>query len=202
MPIRISLITEAIITIILGVTLLLPATSFAVDSSTLLQFLGTEHTPLLPLLPASLPVTESFKPSTAAYAGTVAQLQGTAYVYHKNGTTAYKIKRDLPIFSGDTLVTAEKSSITLQMTDATTLTLAAQTKLVIERSLPIIKVRDTALQLFFGRVRAQVKKLAGEYKIRTTTATLRVQEGDFAAAVAPAPKNKPQGWGGGRQYDY
>lgn len=178
----------------IGMMLLVAISSFAVENttSTLLQFLNTEHSPVFPLLPGSLPITDNFRPSTAAYAGTVAQLQGTAYVYHKDGTTAYKLKKDLPIFSGDTLVTAEKSSVTLQMTDATALTLAAQTKLIIEKSLPIMKGRDTVLQLFFGRLRAQVKKLAGEYIIRTMTATLSVQESDFAVAVAPAPKKRGQ----------
>jgi len=195
MPIRISLtIKKAIITIIMGMMLLLPATGFAIDSSTLLQFLGTEHTPLLPLLPASLPVADSFKPSTTSYAGTVTQVQGAVYVYHQDGTAAYKLKSNLPLFNGDTLVTEKKSSVTLQMADDTTLTLAAQTKLTIDRSLPRVKVRDTFLKLFFGRIRTLVKKLSGEYIIRTPTASIGVRGTDFAVAVASAPKNRLPGW--------
>ncbi|MCI5220345.1 MAG: hypothetical protein D3914_14420 [Candidatus Electrothrix sp. LOE2] len=190
MPGRISLIKKVVI---MGMMLLLPTSGSAVDSSTLLQFLGTEHTPVLPLLPAALPVADSFKPSTTSYAGTVSQVQGTAYVYHQDGTTAYKLKNDLPLFNGDTLVTEEKSGVTVQMTDETALNLAGHTKLTIDKSLPRIKVRDTVVQLFFGRVRALVKKIAGEYILRTPTAIICVRGTDFAAAVAPAPDNRLPG---------
>jgi hypothetical protein len=190
MPGHISLIKKVVI---MGMMLLLPTSGSAVDSSTLLQFLGTEHTPVLPLLPAALPVADSFKPSTTSYAGTVSQVQGTAYVYHQDGTTAYKLKNDLPLFNGDTLVTEEKSGVTVQMTDETTLNLAGHTKLTIDKSLPRIKVRDTVVQLFFGRVRALVKKIAGEYILRTPTAIICVRGTDFAAAVAPAPDNRLPG---------
>jgi hypothetical protein len=181
-------------TIIIGIIFLFPTISFSSGTDTLLQFLGTEHTPRFSLLPPSLPVAENFKPSTTPYAGTVVQLQGTAYTYHKNGTSVYKLKKDLPVFSGDTLITAENSRITVQMTDETTLILTAQTKLTIKRSLPRIKIRDTVLQLFFGRIRALVKKLAGEYTIKTPTACIGVRGTDFAVAVAPAPKNRRPIW--------
>jgi hypothetical protein len=179
--------------IIMGMMILLPTTGFAVDSSTrtLLQFLETEPTPRFPLLPPSLSITDSFKPSATSYAGTIVQLKGTAYIYHKEGTSAYKVRKDLPVFNGDTLVTAQNSRVTLQMSDDTTLVLTAQTKLLIEKSLPRMKARDTVLQLFFGRIRALVKKLSGEYTIKTTNSSVGVRGTDFAVAVAPTSKNRP-----------
>ncbi|MCI5165206.1 MAG: hypothetical protein D3903_03740 [Candidatus Electrothrix sp. GM3_4] len=184
-------------TLIMGMMFLFPTISFSSDSSTdtgeadtLLQFLETEHIPLFSLLPPSLPIAESFKPSATSYAGTLVQLEGTAYIYHKNGTSAYKARKDLPVFNGDTLVTAKNSKVTLQMSDNSTLILTAQTKLLIDSSLPRIKARDTVLQLFFGRVRALVKRLAGEYTIRTANASIGVRGTDFAVAVAPDPKKR------------
>ncbi|WP_339138358.1 MAG: FecR family protein [Candidatus Electrothrix sp. GW3-4] len=191
MPITLSLLRKVIT---VGMIFLLPTTSFSIDSSTLLQFLGTEHTPRVSLLPTSLPLADSFKPGTNPYAGTVAQIQGTAYVYHQGGTVAYKLMTNIPLFSGDTLVTGEKSRITLQMADDTILSLAAQTKLTIDKSLPRMKVRDTVLQLFFGRIRALVKKLAGEYIINTPNSSVGVRGTDFAVVVALAPKSRMAGW--------
>ena len=173
----------------------LPATSgWAGDSSVLLQFMGKEYTPVFSLLPNSLPIEESFRPSThQPFAGTVASLSGKAYVYHKNEDMIYTIKKDNPVFNGDTLVTGEKSRVVLEMSDESILTLTSQTKLTIDKSLPRMKVRDTALQLFFGRVRALVKKLAGEYTVRTPTGSIGVRGTDFAVAVAPVPLNRTQG---------
>ncbi len=193
MPIRTSLTIKAIT---FGMIIFFSTTSFALanGTSTLLQFLDTEYTPVFPLLPRSLSIAGSFKPSTTSFAGTVAQLQGTAYVYHKNGTEAYSLKIDLPIFSGDTLITGKDSQVTFNMSDDSTLILTAQSKLVIEKSLPMKKVRDTALHLFFGRVRSLVKKMTGKYIIKTPTGNIGVRGTDFAVAVAPAPKNRLSGW--------
>ena len=190
MPTNSSLILKAIIA---GMIFLVPTTGSAIDYSpdTLLQFLGTEHTPTFPLLPDSFTMADNFKPTTTfSYAGAVVQLQGTAYVYHQGKTTVYKLKRNLPVFTGDTLVTDKESRLTLQMIDESTLVLAAQTKLTIDRTLANVKVRDTVLQFFFGRIRALVKKLSGDYIIRTPNVFVGVRGTDFAVAVAPAPLTK------------
>ncbi|CAK8714037.1 FecR family protein [Candidatus Electrothrix laxa] len=169
--------------------------AFDLKTNTLLSFLKTEHTPPLPLLPGSLVITDTFKPSTQPFAGTVTSLSGTAYVYHKDANTAYTIKKDHPVFNGDTLVTAEDTRVTLHLADDSILILMAQSKLLIDRSLPRVKVRDTTIQLFFGKVRSLVKKITGQYTIKTPTGSLGVRGTDFAVAVAPAPKNKLPIWG-------
>ena len=178
---------------VLWTVLLFAATGFAADSGSLLRFLGKEYTPVISLLPTSLPLADTFKPSTQPFAGTVASLSGNAYVFHKNGDMVYTVKEDHPVFNGDTVVTGEKSRVTLQMSDDTMLTLTARTKLTIDKYLPRMKIRDTAIQLFFGRIRALVKKVAGEYTIRTPTGSIGVRGTDFAVAVAPAPPDNPQG---------
>ncbi|MCI5124106.1 MAG: hypothetical protein D3925_06415 [Candidatus Electrothrix sp. AR5] len=168
--------------------------TFDPKTNTLLDFLKTEHAPPLPLLPDSLTITNTFKPSTHPFAGTVTSLRGTAYVYHKNGNIAYSIKENHPIFSGDTLVTAENTSVTLHLADDSVLIIMARSKLLIDKSLPRMKIRDTTMQLFFGTIRSLVKKISGEYTIKTPTATLGVRGTDFVVAVAPAQKNKQPRW--------
>lgn len=168
--------------------------SFALESSSLLEFLGSEHPPFLALLPPTLAIEESFRPSSNPFAGTVDKVEGVAYVYHQDDTIAYTLKENLPLFNGDTLVTGEKSRLTLQMADESSLILTAETKLTIDRSLPRMMVRDTVLQLFFGRIRSLVKKLAGEYTIRTPTGSVGVRGTDFMVAVAPTPASARPVW--------
>lgn len=190
MPTHISCIIKSFI---IGMLLLLTTSGFAADSSNvLLQFMETEYTPVLSLLPTSMPLADSFKPSNQPFAGTIISFSGAAYVYHKNDNIVYTIKKNIPVFNGDTLVTGKKSRVIVQMSDESILTLTSQTKLTIDRSLPRMKVRDTALQLFFGKVRALVKKLSGEYTVRTPTGSIGVRGTDFAIAVASAPPPKRQ----------
>ncbi|MCI5160204.1 MAG: hypothetical protein D3906_17645, partial [Candidatus Electrothrix sp. AUS1_2] len=112
---------------------------------------------------------------------------GTACVYHQGKPIVYKLEENLPVFTGDTLLTGEKSGLTLKMPDDSILVLAAQTKLTIDRAMLRMNVRDTVLQLFFGRIRALVKKLSGKYTVWTPTVFLGVRGTDFAMAAAPAP---------------
>jgi hypothetical protein len=185
------------IKIIIATILLVPSITHAVAldprADSLIRFLKSEHTPSRPFLPESLTITDTFHPSTEPFAGTVTSLQGTAYVYHKNGDIAYRIKKDHPVFNGDTLVTAENTSVRLHLADDSTLILTAHSKLLIERSLPRMTVRDTSLRLFFGKIRSLVKKITGEYTVTTPTSSIGVRGTDFAVAVAPAPKNSLPG---------
>ncbi|MCI5192197.1 MAG: hypothetical protein D3915_03585 [Candidatus Electrothrix sp. AU1_5] len=161
------------------------------ENDTLIKFLKAEHTPSRPLLPESFIIKDKFRPSTQSFAGTIMHLQGTAYVYHQNEQVAYSIQQDHPVFSGDTLVTTEKSKATLQLADDSVLFLTAHTKLLIDRFLPRVNVRDTAMYLFFGKIRSTVQRDIGEYTIKTPTACLKVRGTDFIVAVAPASPKKP-----------
>ncbi|MGB5684449.1 MAG: FecR family protein [Candidatus Electrothrix sp.] len=193
MPITPHFLIKIIITAIIFFPIV--GHAFDLKTNTLLDFLKTEHTPPLSLLPDSLTITNTFKPSTHPFAGTVNRVRGTAYVYHKDENIAYTIKKNHPVFSGDTLVTAENASITLHLSDDSVLIIMAQSKLLIDKSLPRMKIRDTTMQLFFGTIRSLVKRISGEYTINTPTTTLGVRGTDFAVAVAPAPKGSLPKWG-------
>ncbi|MCI5149317.1 MAG: hypothetical protein D3916_08010 [Candidatus Electrothrix sp. MAN1_4] len=194
---RIPTTPFVLVKIIIGAILLVPSITHAniIDprADTLIRFLKNEPTPSRPLLPESLTITEIFHPSTQPFAGTITSLQGTAYVYHKNGDTAYRIKKDHPVFNGDTLVTGENTRVRLHLADDSTLILTAHSKLLIEKSLPRVKVRDTSLRLFFGKIRSLVKGIIGEYTVTTPTSSIGVRGTDFAVAVAPAPKSSLPG---------
>lgn len=175
------------------ILLFLPTLSFATDYSpqTMLNFLGTKHTPTVSLLPEYFTVTDDFKTITASPAGSVLQVEGTAYVYHQGETTAYTLTENLPLFTGDTLITDDASSLSLQMIDNSTLVLASQTKLTINKVEDRSKFGDIILHFFFGRIRALVEKFSGDYTIMTQNVFVGIRGTDFALAVAPAPQNGP-----------
>jgi hypothetical protein len=186
-----------LIKIILTAIIIFPATAHTSDlkSDTLITFLENEHTPPLSLLPENFIITDTFRPGTLTFAGTVTHIQGNAYVCHQESNVAYRLKRDHPVFNGDTLVTDTNARVTLHLADDSTVILTPQSKLLIDRSLPRVKVRDTRLRLFFGKIRSLVKKITGEYTIKTPTASIGVRGTDFAVAVAPAPsEGNTQRW--------
>ncbi len=161
------------------------------SASELLNFLKTESTPSSPLLPSSAKIGDGFVPGTGAKAGTVRNVLGTVLVLHQQSGTAYKLKTGLPVFNGDTIITAKMSRLTLLLRDKSLLTLTPQSKLVLEQSLYNRGAgsRDTRLQLLLGRLRTIVSKMTGEstYLISTPTAAAGARGTDFALAVAPAP---------------
>lgn len=159
----------------------------------LLDFAKTESAaPSASLLPASAKMAEGFQPGAGSPAGKVQTVQGTVLVIHKESSDAYGLKKDAEVFNGDTLVTEKNSRITLQMKDKSMVTLTAQSKMVIDRSVYNHEAdrRDTKLQLLLGRLRTIVSKVTGEssYLIKTPTAVAGARGTDFGLAVAPAPQ--------------
>jgi hypothetical protein len=159
----------------------------------LLNFLETENTPAVSLLPSTKKIEDGFIPGKNAKAGTVRNISGTVLVLHEHSDTAYTLKQGLAVFNGDTIITAKMSRVTLLLLDKSLLTLTPQSKLVLERSLYNRGTgsRDTRLQLLFGRLRTIVSKITGEniYRIKTPTAAAGARGTDFGLAVAPAPND-------------
>lgn len=161
------------------------------SKSDLLHFLKTEAVPSAPLLPASATVAEKFAPGRGDKAGTVRNALGTVLALHQDSSTAYSLRKGLPVFNGDTIITGQDSRVTLLMRDKSLLTLTPQSKLVLDQSLYNRGTgsRDTRLQLILGRLRTIVSKITGQgtYLVRTPTAAAGARGTDFALAVAPAP---------------
>ena len=160
----------------------------------LLQALTAEVKPAASLL-FSAPETDC---RTAARdrgpaVGKVQTVQGTVLIISADGCNASRLEKSLPlpVFTGDTIVTAEKSRVTLLMQDESRLTLAGQSRMIIDQSIydPDTSRRDTKLRLVLGRLRAVVAKMTEKnlYHIQTPAATAGVRGTDFAlAVVSPA----------------
>lgn len=121
--------------------------------------------------------------------GKVQTVEGTVLILSADGCGASRLRKSLPlpVFNGDTLVTAANSRVTLLLEDESRLTLAAQSRMTIERAVsdPAARRRDTRLRLALGRLRAVVSKMTGKnfYRIQTPAATAGVRGTDFALAV-------------------
>jgi len=183
---------------ILGITLAVAcfplASAAAEDLQELLDFLKTEAAPPAPLLSADVTIVDDFVPGEGVPVGEAQLVQGKVFVIHRGIKIAYRLKKGLPVFGGDTLITESRSRASLLMADRSALALAGRSKLVIDRSIYDAKAnsRDTELRLLFGRVRSIVSKIGSKpnYRIVTPVAVAGVRGTDFGLAVGLAPSKK------------
>ncbi|MCF8061776.1 MAG: FecR domain-containing protein [Deltaproteobacteria bacterium] len=121
--------------------------------------------------------------------GSLQEVHGNVYVFHAGETSAFQLKKDLPVFQGDTLVAMTRSRAIVKLQDESAFALAPGSKLVIDKSIydPAKNERSSFLKLLFGRARFFVAKLKGktDYKVGTPTAVCGLRGSDFALAVFP-----------------
>jgi hypothetical protein len=142
-----------------------------------------------PLLPPGTPVSPRFEPGKTPPIGTVQMVQGQLLSMHPDDPNAYRLEKGYPVFSGDTLVTGQRSSANVILNNRSVFSLAAESKLVIDKHLydPSSENRSSLMNLVFGRARFMVKKVKGDsdIKIKTQTAVLGVRGSDFALVTCP-----------------
>lgn len=165
------------------------ATESAGISDRLLQLLKKEYKPIKPLLPPDVKIMPDYKPGVGPVIGNVSQAQGKAYVVHEGLKAAFPLPKGSPLFTNDTLVTGDRSRLSVSLNDKSVFTLAANSKLAIDESIynPKKNERKSKLSLLFGRARFIVSKIAGKpsFQVKTPTAVCGVRGSDFALAVAP-----------------
>ncbi|MBW1998114.1 MAG: FecR domain-containing protein [Deltaproteobacteria bacterium] len=169
----------------LGISL----TESADTGERLIELLKRDYRPVTPLLPPGVEVAKGFREGVGPVIGNVQVTEGKAFVVHKNQKVAYMLKKGHPLFPGDLVVTGEGSRASLRLNDKSVLTLAASTKLTIDKSIynPQKDDRSSLLKLLFGRARFIVTKISGKssYRVMTPTAVCGVRGSDFALAVIP-----------------
>lgn len=147
--------------------------------------------PTVDLLPVGIEVVEGFEPGEGDPIGSVEKAVGQVLVFHPGDRKAYVLEKGTSLFTGDTLISAEKSSLYSKLNDKSEFTLAAYSKIVLDKSIydPDKNSRDSLLSLMFGKARFIVEVLSKEtqedYKVKTPTAVLGVRGSDFALSVVP-----------------
>ena len=151
--------------------------------------LSSENGPTDPLLPAGLVMEDAFRPGIGPPVGRVDLVQGEVVIIHKGVLRGYRARKGLPLFAGDTIVTLETGQMRFRLNDESTLTLAPETKLVIDRSIydPAKKTRSSYISMSLGKARFWVKKFTdfkrSVFKVKTPTAVCGVRGSDFIAFV-------------------
>lgn len=142
------------------------------------------------LLPPDIAVKPEFVEGAGKQIGTIQKIRGGAYVIHKNDKTAYSLKNNFPLYTGDTMITSDESSIDAVMNDKSLITLASYSKITLTESVydPKKETRSSLVDVLFGQVRFLVVKISGSpnFKVKTPTAVCGVRGTDFCISVIPA----------------
>jgi hypothetical protein len=130
-----------------------------------------------------------FKPGLGSSVGKVEVVQGEVVIIHAGELSGYGAQKGIPLYTGDTIITLETGRIRFKLNDGSTLTLASETKLVINRSVfdPAKKSRSSYVSMSLGKARFWVRKLAdfkrSAFNVKTPTATCGIRGSDFLVSV-------------------
>jgi hypothetical protein len=108
---------------------------------------------------------------------------------HAKDTLGYWAETDLPLYMKDKIVTPEEGLALLQFLDESTISVAAESELIINRFIfdPSKLDRSTFLNMKSGKARFWVKKLKdytrSEFKVKTKTMVAGVRGSDFVIEI-------------------
>jgi len=141
------------------------------------------------LLPPDVAIKPGFVDGAGEPIGKIQKIRGEAYVIHKNEKVAFRLKNNFSLYTDDTLLTSNESSIDAVMNDKSLITLASYSKITLSESVydPKKDTRSSSIKVLFGQVRFVVVKIAGapNFKVNTPTAVCGVRGTDFCISVIP-----------------
>lgn len=181
------------ILVIVSASMLLFGTS--VDADNFQRYLKNFKVfePVKPLLDQDIQIKPEFVEGKGVRIGHVQKIQGKVYVIHKGEKVAYVLKKKLPLFTGDTLITEKRSRVNAAMNDKSIFALAPLSKLVIDKSVYDAEknTRNSLMSVLWGQVRFIADKVTGKpnFTVKTKTAVCGVRGSDFAISVGPAGEN-------------
>jgi hypothetical protein len=141
------------------------------------------------LMPPDVAVKPGFAEGPGEPIGTIQKIRGEAYVIHKNEKVAFRLKNNYSLYTNDTLITLNESSIDAILNDKSLITLASYSKMTLTESVydPNKNTRSSLINVLFGQARFIVMKLAGNqnFSVKTPTAVCGVRGTDFCISVIP-----------------
>ncbi len=169
--------------------------AFSAQNDTLAKYMKSlkkQYQPPEALVPSGTTVESKYVAGVGTPVGKAQMVQGKVFVIHQNQTTAYRIKKGNPVYTGDTLITNKRARINVLLNDNSMFSLAPVSKLSVDKSVyePKWKVRKSKLSMLWGKARFIVKKIKGksDYNVKTPTAVCGVRGTDFVVAVTPEGK--------------
>lgn len=162
---------------------------FALCTITILLFVGnafgSDRSSSGAMLPEGLRIKDGYRAGLGAPVGRVVLVKGKVVIQHARVLYGYWAKKGLPLFKGDIIVTLAKGKISFKLNDRSIMTLASNTRLVINKSVFNKKKRSrfSFLKLSIGKARFFVTKLFkskySNFKVKTPTAIIGVRGSDF-----------------------
>jgi len=138
------------------------------------------------LLPGNPSMRTGYAPGPGSPVGRVQLVAGRVVILHgADPLTGYWAREGLDVYESDILVALEDARARVVLADESTVTLAPRTRVTIGRSRfdPDAKNRSSFWNLFLGKARFVVTKLAGyrraEFSVKTPTAVCGVRGSDF-----------------------
>ncbi len=159
------------------------------------RFRHTE--PSVPLMPPGVKVKSGFARGKGDLVGKVTKTVGRIYVIHQAENVAYRLRKKLDVFTGDTFISDKRSRLYVSMKDQSLIAMAPDSKLTIDKSVydPGKNTRSSIMRILFGRVRFLVKKISvkSQFVVMTQTAIIGVRGSDFGVSVIPVEDDTSSG---------
>ena len=136
-------------------------------------------------VPEGVTMQTEFKPGYGETLGLFKKTIGKVVLIHTEDTSGYWAENDLPLYMKDTVVTPEEGLALLQFLDESTISVAEDSELTINRFIfdPAKFDRSTFINLKSGKARFWVKKLEGytrsEFNIKSKTMVAGVRGTDI-----------------------
>jgi hypothetical protein len=140
-------------------------------------------------VPEGVTMQADFKPGYGETLGIFKKTLGQVVLIHATDTLGYWAVNELPLYMKDKIVTPEEGLALLQFLDESTISVAEDSELIINRFIfdPSKFDRSTFLNLKSGKSRFWVKKLKdytrSEFKVKTKTMVAGVRGSDFVVEV-------------------
>ncbi|MFZ5564645.1 MAG: FecR family protein [Thermodesulfobacteriota bacterium] len=136
-------------------------------------------------IPANLAIQNTYRPGVGDPVGKVEGVRGAAFIMHTDGQYGYTARKGLSIYNGDTLFTRAGGAMSIVFNDNSKMSLAANTSLVINKSIYDAggKSRLAFLELLSGKARFLVTKLSdyrhSRFNVKTGSSVVGVRGSDF-----------------------
>jgi|GEM_PF-1429408 len=136
-------------------------------------------------IPDNLIIQKAYRQGMGESVGSVETARGQAFIMHTDGKYGYEAKKGLLIYNGDTLFTRSPGAMTIVLNDNSKMALAADTSLVINKSIydPAGKSRMSFVSMLAGKARFLVTKLSdyrhSRFNVKTGSSVVGVRGSDF-----------------------
>ncbi len=142
------------------------------------------------VIPDNLTIESTYRPGPGQSVGIAKLVRGKVVLQHEKESHGYLVGNGMNLYNGDTLYTANDGRLELTLNDGSNLMLAADTQLVIDKSIfdPGSKSRLSFFRMVAGKARFMVKKMVdyqhSQFNVKTDSSVVGVRGSDFILEIS------------------